>query len=211
MLNVGAAAVAKFLPNRVITTKGNRHSRFLYLTFDDGPDAAITPKILKLLTRYNAKASFFWIGENIRKNPEIVLQAISEGHMVANHSNKHESYANLKLENQIEDIDKCQRELTALNSAARKIFRAPRGQLGLLSLYNLKRNGWSIVHWSYDSLDHRQRTLEHHIEYVRKNPVQNGDIVLFHDDNELAHHMLSILLPEWIELGFNFPTIEELL
>ena len=211
MFNVGSAAVAKFLPNSLITTRGDSRSRTLYLTFDDGPDPTITPEICKLLARYDAKASFFCIGENIRKHPEIASQVLAEGHLLANHSDAHENYTKLELASQMEDLEKCQREISRLNPATGKIFRAPRGKLDVLSLYKMKRTGWAIVHWSYDSLDHRKDTLETQLNLLRNTPVQSGDIVLFHDDHRLAVDLLVNLLPEWSEQGFRFSTVAELL
>ena len=211
MINFGGARVANLLPNALIVTRSTRRTPKLYLTFDDGPEAEITPLVCSLLKKYNLKASFFCVGENIEKHPEIVRQLVDSGHVIANHSETHKDFMTLSFEAQESEVENCQRRIEKLNPTTRKIFRAPRGRLGLLSLIRFRLKGWKVIHWSFDSLDHEKNSLERHLASLRDKPPSNGDILLFHDDDGISIEILTVMIPEWIERGFSFATIDELL
>jgi peptidoglycan/xylan/chitin deacetylase (PgdA/CDA1 family) len=83
--------------------------------------------------------------------------------------------------------------------------------LGLRSLLRFKWAGWRVVHWSYDSLDYQKPTVEGLLERLRAAPPQGGDILLFHDDNELCLHALKMLIPEWKAQGYSFSRVDALL
>lgn len=210
MINFGGSRVARHLPNRLVTTQGKPGSKTLYLTFDDGPDPQHTLKISELLDSYGAKGSFFCIGQNLKKYPDIASILRKQGHLVANHSENHRQFGKLPLASQLEEVDQCQLRIYPGAEKGPKIFRAPCGQLSFRLLCSLKSRDWHIVHWSYDSEDFRKLSIEEHLARFKKQPVQDGDILLFHDDGPLARDLLQTLLPDWRQDGFKFETVLQL-
>lgn len=210
MLNVGGTKVARWLPNRLVTTNGNSANRSLYLTFDDGPDPKYTTAVCDLLQRYGVKASFFFIGENIRKYPDIARYVARCGHLLANHSLHHKSFVKLTLAEQLREAEACHELISQIIPHSQRIFRAPQGQLSIPLLLSLKRLNWKIVHWSADSFDYKHMSLAAQLEVFEKQPVENGDILLFHDDNQIAINILEHMLPRWQQEGFRFETVQEL-
>jgi len=211
MLNIGGEKIAKRLPNGLIVTHGKPKEKSLYLTFDDGPNESFTVSICELLEKHDAKATFFCVGKSIEQNPEIARYLVEKGHLLANHSYNHLSFKTLTLQQQLAEADDCQTKIESICPGLPKIFRAPQGQLSPALLLKLKSQGWKIAHWSFDSLDYLQKSLEVQLEVFREKAVNSGDVLLFHDDNQIAIDILEVLLPEWQQQGFKFPTISELI
>lgn len=210
MFSIGGEKLAKRIPNRFVRTSGSARSKTLYLTFDDGPHPEITLKLCQLLDRYDAKGTFFCIGEHIEKYPEIARQLIASGHLLANHSHTHKEFKNLSLVAQMEEAERCQTAIRTLKPDSPNIFRAPQGKLSVPLLFKLISDKWHIVHWSYDSKDYRKGTLESQLEIFNNRAVLNGDVILFHDDNQVAIDLLEVLIPKWLNAGFKLETVEEL-
>lgn len=211
MLNFGSYKIARFLPNRVITTKGKSNKKVLYLTFDDGPNPDFTIKIADLLQRHSAKGSFFCVGQNIAKHPEIAQSLIERGHLIANHSNTHSAFIKQSLASQLNEANACQQEIENINPDNIKAFRAPQGLLSFRLLIKLLIDKWRLVHWSYDSKDYQQKSFDEQKKIFDARPVSNGEILLFHDDNQLAVELLEHLLPQWTQQGYVFHTVAELI
>lgn len=211
MLNIGGERIATRLPNAWITTHGPSKKKSLYLTFDDGPNDKFTLPLCELLQQYNAKATFFCVGKCVAQHPDIAKSIVEQGHLLANHSHRHMAFKTLSVPQQLAEADDCQNEIELISPNRRKIFRAPQGQLNPVLFLQLKARGWKIVHWSYDSLDYLRKPLDEHVKVFQHKPVRNGDVVLFHDDNQLAIDLLAVLLPQWQKQGFTFPTVAELI
>jgi peptidoglycan/xylan/chitin deacetylase (PgdA/CDA1 family) len=109
------------------------------------------------------------------------------------------------------EANDCQARINSISPRLPKIFRAPQGQLSPALFLMLKSQGWKIVHWSFDSLDCLQKSLDQQLEVFRNKAIRNGDILLFHDDQQITIDILEALLPEWQRQGFMFPTIAELI
>lgn len=210
MLNLGSQRVASMLPNALVTTHSPGIQPTVYLTFDDGPHPEVTEGLCETLEKYSAFSSFFCIGANLESYPGVAKRIIDGGHSIHNHSHTHRDFRRLSSDEQLEELASCQQAIERLNPGAAKVFRAPRGQLPLKALLLLKRHRWATVHWSYDSLDYQKPQAEALITRLRKNPPRNGDIMLFHDDSELCINVLDTLIPEWLEQGYRFATIDEL-
>lgn len=210
MLNIGGEKIATRLPNSWIVTSGRPNSKSIFLTFDDGPNDKFTIPICDLLEKFDAKATFFCVGKSIDQNPEIAKYVIEKGHFIANHSQNHLSFKTLTLREQLAEAGDCQVRINSINSELPKIFRAPQGQLNPALFITLKSRGWKIVHWSFDSRDYLQKPLDQQLEVFRDREIRNGDVLLFHDDHQIAIDILEVLLPEWQLQGFTFPTIAEL-
>ncbi|MBL4820877.1 MAG: polysaccharide deacetylase family protein [Gammaproteobacteria bacterium] len=210
MINVGGTKVASLLPNRLVTTRGKKNPCTLYLTFDDGPHPVYTLPICELLDAFSIKATFFCIGKNLEKYPELALRLLDQGHLIANHSDTHSNFGAQPFINGINEANECQSKIHKLDPGCSKIFRAPKGELSISLMVGLFIRRWNIVHWSYDSLDYKQSSIDEQLEVFKKRQVKGGDIILFHDDNQLAIEILNNLLPKWIASGFKFDTVQDI-
>jgi peptidoglycan/xylan/chitin deacetylase (PgdA/CDA1 family) len=160
----------------------------VYLTFDDGPNDSNTSDILKILDEEKIKGTFFCIGNNVVKNPEIFQEIIEKGHSVGNHSMSHINGWKVAKNKYLEDIEKAA-ELIKSN-----LFRPPYGKLNFRSTWQLKKK-FEIVMWDINSGDF-DKTLSYSqvIENVLKN-TRNGSIVVLHDNKKFKHLTLNALLP----------------
>jgi len=191
----------RWLPKRIVLTARPRHSRSLYLSFDDGPDPTFTPKLLDLLAAHGARASFFLQGDNAEKHPEIVRRMVAEGHLIGNHSYTHPAFDELPLAAQLDEIDRTDRLLASFDGRPQHRFRPPRGVLPLPLVLHFVRSGRGITYWSYDSFDYRRNPACELAERLRRYPPRSGDIVLMHDDDTNTLGALEMLLPEWRAAG----------
>lgn len=197
----------RFLPNTWVRTAGPRRERTLYLSFDDGPSPTHTPRLLELLAQHGARATFFLIGSNIERHESLTRSIIDAGHAIANHSYSHPHFEQLSLPEQIAEVDRTNRLLSAIDGQPSHAFRPPRGVLSIPMVWHFIRTRRHIAYWSWDSLDYSERPAEELIKLALRNPPHPGDIILMHDDSGIAFHMLTELLPEWKTLGFSFEAL----
>jgi peptidoglycan/xylan/chitin deacetylase (PgdA/CDA1 family) len=158
-----------FFPTSVVYNK-SRSKKIIYLTFDDGPIPEVTPWVLDLLAKYNIKVTFFCVGENIVKNPDIFNRIISDGHSVGNHTYSHIKGWETKDDLYFDDIDKCNELIKS------SLFRPPYGEASL-SQIKVLRNNYKIVMWDVltgDFSNHLspEKCLENTIKHTK-----NGSIV----------------------------------
>jgi peptidoglycan/xylan/chitin deacetylase (PgdA/CDA1 family) len=189
-----------------LTWHVNNTTRCIYLTFDDGPIPIVTPFVLNILKQYNAKATFFCIGDNVHKHPEIFEQVKSDGHSIGNHTYNHlkgwdtddQTYLNNFLQ-----ADKL------LNTT---LFRPPYGRMKRSQVKLLKeaKPGLDIIMWSVLSGDFDiSLKPEKCLDNVLKN-TGSGDIVLFHDSlkaRERMEYVLPRAMDVWTNKGFLFDTL----
>lgn len=169
----------------------DKNEPVIYLTFDDGPIPELTSWVLDVLKEYNVKATFFCVGDNIVKNPQLFERIKQEGHQVGNHTFNHLKGWEVTKAVYLENIEKCQ-SLTKTN-----LFRAPYGRIKK-SQYKLLAKEYKIVFWDvlsydYDTFMTPERCLANSIRYTR-----NGSIIVFHD-NVKAQKNLKFALPHYIE------------
>lgn len=193
----------------------------IYLTFDDGPTPEITHFILQQLKHYQAKATFFCVGENIKKFPEVFQQIIDEGHAVGNHTNNHlngwktTSFNYLK---NMEDFEIYFNENSKFNPSASseqaiqnsKLFRPPYGKITLSQVKKIKSQGYQIIMWDVLSGDFDIKiSKEKVLDNILKTTV-NGSIIVMHDHQkakEKLTYCLPIILKHYTSLGFTFEKI----
>lgn len=195
----------KFLyPKAVWNVKTDEQN--LYLTFDDGPIPGLTEWVLDILKQYNVKATFFCVGNNIEKHPELFKRIKEEGHLVGNHTFNHVKGFKTKTADYIDNTLKCE----ALTKT--KIFRPPYGQLKRPQYKKLLEHGYKIVMWDVISYDYEKIGPEQCFLNVKKN-VKKGSVILFHD-NVKAEKNIKYALPLTIEyflkLNYNFVTLSYL-
>ncbi|MGB0134617.1 polysaccharide deacetylase family protein, partial [Dokdonella sp.] len=166
--------------------------------------------LLDLLASHAAKATFFLLGEQIEKHPEIVDRLVSEGHQLGNHSYDHPRFTRIPRADQLDQIERTEKLLTRHDGKTRHRFRPPSGRfpLSLLAQYAFRPD--SMAYWSYDSLDYQHRPAAELVEIMRNSPPRAGDIVLMHDDSDATIDALAVLLPEWRASGFELSILPEL-
>lgn len=170
----------------------------VFLTFDDGPTPEITEWVLAELRNYNAKATFFCIGDNIRKYPAIFQKVVSENHSIGNHTFNHLKGWKTPTEDYIENAKLCQSEIENQKSEIRNLFRPPYGKIKSSQAKILRKMGYKIIMWDVISFDFDQTiSREKCLENVLKN-VESGSIIVFHDSKK-AWHNLEYVLPKTLK------------
>jgi peptidoglycan/xylan/chitin deacetylase (PgdA/CDA1 family) len=154
----------------------------IYLTFDDGPIPELTPWVLDLLSRYNAKATFFCVGDNIVKYPEIFKRIISEGHGIGNHSFNHLNGWNTNNEAYFKNIQKNSNQTHSI------LFRPPYGKM-TFSQFRWLKNHYQLIMWDvlsgdFDQTIPPQQCYQNTIKHSKK-----GSIVVFHDNIKAARNL----------------------
>lgn len=169
----------------------------IYLTFDDGPHPTITPAVLKILEAYNAKASFFCIGDNVMKYPDAYQQLIAANHTIGNHTFNHLN--GWKTNNEVY-LDNIKKAAKCINS---KLFRPPYGRIKKSQQQLIKEQlGFTIVMWNILSGDFDLNiTADKCANHVIKN-IKPGSIIVFHD-SEKAWPRVEKALPMVMEYLFN--------
>lgn len=170
----------------------------VFLTFDDGPTPEITEWVLAELRNYNAKATFFCIGDNIRKYPAIFQKVVSENHSIGNHTFNHLKGWKTPTEDYIENAKLCQSEIENQKSEIRNLFRPPYGKIKSSQAKILRKMGYKIIMWDVISFDFDQTiSKEKCLENVLKN-VESGSIIVFHDSKK-AWQNLEYVLPKTLK------------
>lgn len=186
-----------------------RNSKTIYLSFDDGPHPEITPWVLKTLNEHQAKATFFCVGENISKYPEVFQQLISEGHSFGNHTYNHLKGWKTSTSNYLENVLKAEVVISKFseNTEDQKLFRPPYGKIKPSQAKRLQLLNYKIVMWDALSADF-DPTLS--AEDCYKNVINTskaGSIVVFHDSEKASEKLKTVLpriLEYYSEKGFNF-------
>ncbi len=175
----------------------------IYLTFDDGPDPEITPWVLDELAKTKTKATFFCVGENVTMYPEIFQRILAEGHMVGNHSMKHEKGWNTSTSNYLESVASAN---TLINST---LFRPPYGKM-TPHQYKLIAKSYQVIMWSWLSYDYNNKVEISTILAKAQKDIKAGDIIVLHD-NRKTKDRLKLILPKMIaiiqEKQLSFSTI----
>jgi len=197
----------QLLPKNILRFKDDIQKNAIYLTFDDGPDRFVTPKVLALLKQYQAEASFFIVGKKMVQFPEITKAIHEEGHLIANHSYNHIKFTDLDFRSQLEEVESTNKAIYDTLGIKCAIFRPPGGIWSFRLLWALVKKGIVLVNWNRDSLDCRNSTAQEIIKLFMKFPVQGGDIILFHDDDDKVCDILSEMLPYWKDKGFSFKVL----
>ncbi|HYG17153.1 MAG TPA: polysaccharide deacetylase family protein [Bacteroidia bacterium] len=174
-----------------VTWKMPAGSNTIYLTFDDGPHPEITPWVMDLLDRHHAKATFFCVGDNVRKYPEIFKQLTERGHSVGNHTFNHLNGWNTGNFTYLKNIALCDAYTHS------PLFRPPYGKLGLAQLKALKKK-YKIIYWTILSRDFEtDLNTDESLAYMKEHTAP-GSIVLFHDSVKAEKNM-KLMLPEFLE------------
>jgi len=178
----------------------DRRTKAVYLTFDDGPIPESTPFILDTLRQYSVKATFFMVGDNVRKHPDLYERIKSEGHQVGNHTHNHISGFRHSLHDYSYNTEKANAYIKS------HLFRPPHGWMRTVQYAWLSRR-YTIVMWDLVTRDYSKWMTAQGIVNNVKRYARNGSIITFHDSLK-SIGKLHIALPqslEWlIEQGYQF-------
>ena len=175
--------------------------REVCLTFDDGPDPRTTPRILDLLDRHGAKASFFCVGEKAAAHPAIVREIARRGHSIENHSYHHSyAFACFGIARMSREIDLAQRALHGITGRQPGFFRAPAGFRSPLLDFVLARRGLRYVSWTRRGFDMLPGDRTRVLERLTRG-LAAGDVLLLHDTSAGALEVLPALLDELAARG----------
>ena len=183
------------------TTNGQKP--IAYLTFDDGPIPEVTPNVLAILARYGIKATFFMVGENIDKHPDVFAQVVQAGHTVGNHTYNHLKGWNTPFDEYMANVKKWEdvfnrQSIVNSQSSNRKLFRPPYGKATYRQRRALAKRGYRLFYWDILTQDYNpDRTPEQMFELIRRE-VRPGSIINFHDSLKSNERMLAAL-PQTIE------------
>jgi peptidoglycan/xylan/chitin deacetylase (PgdA/CDA1 family) len=169
----------------------DKREKKIYLTFDDGPVPDVTPWVLDVLKAHSIEATFFCVGENVQKHPDLYSRIIDEQHAVGNHTYNHLSGWKTTLPTYLKNVEQCEKYVQS------KLFRPPYGRIrkkqerALEQRYTIVM--WDVLSGDYDQKISPQKCLENAINYTR-----NGSIIVFHDSLK-AQNNLQYALPRFIE------------
>jgi len=184
----------------------SRDTRCIYLTFDDGPIPIVTPFVLNILKQYDAKATFFCIGDNVNKHPDIFEQVKNEGHAIGNHTFNHLKGWATDDQTYVDNFLKAD-ELLNTNLFRPPYGRAKRSQFKLLkeAKPDLDVIMWDTLSGDFDINLKPEACLQNVLKHT-----ENGSIVLFHDSLKARDRMeyaLPRAMEEWSKMGYTFATL----
>lgn len=189
------------LPGLIWKIKSSKNE--VFLSFDDGPHPEITPRVLEVLNQYNAKATFFCVGQNVEKYPDVYNKILEEGHLTGNHTFNHVNGWKVSSKEYYKNIEMCSDLVDS------QFFRPPYGRIKLSHIPYVKMQYriimWSVLSGDYDLKMNPRWCLERSIRYTK-----SGSIIVFHDSKKAASNMLYALprfLDHFSNLGYRFPVI----
>ena len=182
---------------------GESRGGAVYLTFDDGPIPEVTPKVLEILDRYQVKATFFMVGENIDKHPDIFRMVLDAGHAVGNHTYNHMKGIKNSCSEYLSNVQKWeeafQRNYHITHPSS--LFRPPYGKAWFWQRRAIARRGYELVYWDVLTRDYdRTQTPEAMLARIKR-CTRPGSIINFHDSLKSNERMLAVLplAIEWLQ------------
>lgn len=215
MILLTALTVGSFVPNGlgvVITAKENGGSKKIALTFDDGPSREYTAEILDILREYGVKATFFVVGVNIEKAPDLLRRVVAEGHEIGNHTYSHPHLQKMNSETLATELARTDALIHRITGITPTLFRPPEGVVTSSVKTAAINGGYRLVLWSIDTRDWALNPVSNILQTV-KQEASDGDIILFHDwvaGKSPTPAALKAVIP-WLKAqGFEFVTVSNL-
>ena len=199
------------------TIRGTEDSSAIALTFDDGPNPAITLKLLDLLDQHNVRATFFVIGRCVRAFPALAKQIADRSHVIANHTDTHPRLTFMLPRNIVSELVRCDEAIETATGQRARWMRPPFGYRGPQLNAVIRQRGYAgVVMWSAKAYDWGEHNPDRIINRLRG--VRGGDIVLLHDGDHRTlegdrRHTLAALeywIPRWKDAGTRFTTLDDL-
>jgi peptidoglycan/xylan/chitin deacetylase (PgdA/CDA1 family) len=203
--------LGRVLPAGVLIARASPRACSVALTFDDGPHPEHTPRILDTLRDYGAKATFFAIGREAEKHPELVRRIVVEGHTLGCHTHTHADLSRLTLRLAWQECRQGRLVLEGIAGCRVRYLRPPWGRMSVSTLPVSLANHMTVALWSLDSLDHRGWPAAQLIQHLQDTPATSGDILLFHDDGANTAEALPEILTCFRTRTLSCVTLEALL
>jgi peptidoglycan/xylan/chitin deacetylase (PgdA/CDA1 family) len=164
----------------------NSSEKVVYLTFDDGPVPEVTPQVLGILDDFDIKATFFCVGDNVKKFPELYREILLKGHSVGNHTFHHLNGFKVGQEQYLKDVEQASQLIDS------RLFRPPYGKLTRREKKILQQK-FQIVLWDVISYDYDQNLSPSQVLKNVKSYSRSGSVILFHDSVKAKNNMLTVL------------------
>ncbi|PNE25455.1 polysaccharide deacetylase [Tannerella sp. oral taxon 808] len=177
----------------------------VYITFDDGPNALTTPRLLRLLDQLHVPATFFCVGDNVRRYPEHYRAILAAGHTVGNHTYHHIRGLSLPASAYMADV---QQAAELIHS---RLFRPPHGRLTPAQLSALRTAGYRIIMFDVVTRDYNPRLTPDNVFHIATRYARNGSLIVFHDSPKAAPRMFDALPRVVTHLraaGYTFRSLE---
>lgn len=187
-----------------LTWRVKTRDKEVFLTFDDGPHPHITTWVLQQLRQYNAKATFFCVGQNAQRYPEIVTNITHAGHQLGNHTMQHVSGWSTNNNEYIQDIEACAHVLPS------RLFRPPYGRITPKQIGLVQRLGYQIIMWDVLTRDYDSQLNVQKAYAACMQHIQPGSVVVFHDSEKAEkqlYQLLPLLLAHLSQRGYRFAAL----
>ncbi|WP_054954793.1 polysaccharide deacetylase family protein [Paenibacillus dakarensis] len=184
--------------------------KYVALTFDDGPNPKVTPRVLKTLEKYDAKATFFMLGVQVEYYPNLAKKVAEAGHEIGSHSKSHPNLANMSLYEVRKQLTDASKQIEAATGAKPTLFRPPYGAMNDAVKKVTTEQKTPIILWSVDSLDWKSRNAQA-VNKVVMRDVRPGSIILMHDIHRSTADALPQMLKSLKKQGYQFVTVSQLL
>ena len=195
--------IRKIYPNTIWRLP--KQEKTVYLTFDDGPIPEVTPFVLDLLKQHGIKATFFCVGENVKKHPDIFQMVLNDGHLVGNHTFNHLAGFTNFVKKYLSNVEKAHEYINS------KLFRPPHGTFRYGQFIFL-RHHYNIVFWDVVTRDYNNKISGEKVLSIVKKYTRNGSIIVFHDSLKAEKNMRYALPKaiEWLKSeGYRFEQLTE--
>jgi peptidoglycan-N-acetylglucosamine deacetylase len=195
--------IFRFFNEKYLTCRIPNPENKIFLTFDDGPIPEVTPHVLKILERQSIKATFFCIGDNVKKYPDVFQQIREAGHAIGNHSFNHMNGWKTPAGQYVDNVMRCNEYFTTT------LFRPPYGRFSLTQYYLLRKH-FRFILWSVLSRDFDLRvTPDQCLDNVMR-ATTSGSVIVFHDSLKAKEKVLFTLprfIDQVLEKGYRFDPI----
>ncbi len=195
--------IRKIYPNTIWRLP--KKEKTVYLTFDDGPIPEVTPFVLDLLKQYGIKATFFCVGENVKKHPDVFQRVLEEGHLVGNHTYNHLAGFTNFVKKYLLNVEKAHAYIKS------NLFRPPHGTFRYGQFIFL-RHRYDIIFWDVVTRDYNNKISGEKVLSIVKKYTRNGSIIVFHDSLKAEKNMRYALPKaiEWLKSeGYQFEQLTE--
>lgn len=201
-------ALAGIVPAGALVVHGDRSGHEVHLTFDDGPHPEHTPRVLDALAAAGATATFFVVGRDAEKHPDLVRRITDEGHTLGHHSYSHSSPPRTSARTLLEEVRRTVEILRDIVGYAPRLFRPPRGQLSSEKLVRLWLARQKVILWNIDPRDFACASPADLAAAMNAGQLVAGDIVLLHDDTPLVPPILADLKQGLARRGLDLRAFE---
>jgi len=195
------------VPRSHLMVRGPQRQNTAFLTFDDGPHPVNTPPLLEALEKAGVRATFFLIGQNVERHPDLVRQLYAAGHVLGHHTFRHLNPSSVSATQLMREIEQTDRLFTQILGSPIRLFRPPWGKLSAAKFAALWAGGKQIILWNKDPRDCDASESGVIATWFERNPTAAGDIVLMHDDHPHAASVLPGVIAEARSRGIEFTTI----